>query len=595
MGNLLKNIWSVFGIRYAIYLIVMVFAGLVEGLALVSVVPLLSVVGIGQIENGIQDGILVNSVNKALNFLEISPSINSITILVLFILWFSTILFIAQAYLGARLQVNYVYIWQSRLINSIFSTRLEFFHLRHLGDIVNCVISETQRLGGAFYQLGLLLTGIVHGIIFFAISISLSTPITLAVLAGGAILFLFTRPLVHRAYRIGTGISRENSELQTLVTDFVSGVKILKTTATEHEAVSRTLVVACKLKGHFFKNAIDIQIAKGIFDFGGAAMMAIILYISHFLLDANPAITLAILVIFVRMMPKLSGIQQSIQSLSLSFSAVQSVNDFARFAEARVEPITDKELPTSLKEEQFAIKLKEVTVMHDDSAIIQNLDLAIDAGSCVAVVGKSGVGKSTLVDAILGLVPLSSGNIEINGYPIDGLPLVKLRRCVGYITQDTILFHGTLRDNILWGRGEHSDNIALEALRLAAASDFLKRLPAGLDSIISNSGSTLSGGERQRLGLARALVGSPSLLILDEATSALDAETEFLVTEVLRQLKGKVTIIMIAHRLSSLRLADKIHVMDKGIIIESGTWSELKHKKGHFADLWRIQTSSPEE
>ena len=163
------------------------------------------------------------------------------------------------------------------------------------------------------------------------------------------------------------------------------------------------------------------------------------------------------------------------------------------------------------------------------------------------------------------------------------------------MTQDAILFHATVRENVLWGRKKHSDNDVLEALQRAAATSLVQRLTAGLNTVIGNRGSSLSGGERQRLGLARALAGLPNLIILDEATGALDAETEAVVTEALQGIKGKATILMIAHRLSSVRLADKIHVLDNGAIIESGTWNELTRDENRFANLWRLQTSYPEK
>jgi ATP-binding cassette subfamily C protein len=573
----------------------MMIAGLVEGLALASVVPLLSAVGVGHVQGEGGGGMLAELAITVLGILGIPPSLNAIAGFVLVALLISTILFLTQAYLGVRLQTNYVYAWQSRLIRAAFSARLEYFHRRRHGDIVNAVVTEAQRLGGAFYQLGLLLTGVVHGLIFLAIAASLSVPITLTVLTGGALLFLLTRPLVHRAYRIGTGISEANADLQTMVTDFVSGAKLLKATATEQQAVSRLRGVAERLRAHFFSNSFDIQIAKGAFDFGAAAMVAGILFGSHLLLGADPAITLVVLAIFVRLMPKLSGIQQSLQSLSLSIPAVQVVNEIARSAEEAVESTMDSSLPASLADGPFSIRLHDVTVRHGDLVALHNVGLTIPAGACVALVGGSGAGKSTLVDAILGLVPLGGGSIEINNHALATLPLGELRRRVGYMTQEAVLFQGTVRENVLWGRGDDSDHIALEALQMAAAVDLVQRLPAGLDTVIGNRGSSLSGGERQRLGLARALVGSPGLLILDEATSALDAETETVVTDALRHLKGKVTILMIAHRLSSVRLADEIHVLDHGAIVESGTWSELTRHESRFAGLWRLQTNSPEE
>ena len=593
--SLFKDIWSVVGTRYALYLFVMSLSGLFEGLALASVLSLLSAIGVGYGQSDGGGNMVAQIAITALGILGLSPSLYAIGSFVLIALLLSTILFLAQAYLGAQLQTNYVYAWQSRLIDSVFLARFEFFHRYRHGDIVNAVVTETQRLGGAFYQLGLLLTGIVHGLIFLAIAASLSDHITLTVLVGGTFLFLLARPLVHRAYRIGAGISEANADFQSIVTDFVSGAKLLKATATEHQAVSRLSGIADRLRTHFFANSFDIQIAKGVFDFGAAAMVAGILFGSHLLIGADPAVTLVVLAIFVRLMPKLLGIQQSLQSLSLSIPAVQVVNEIAKSAEAHAESAIESPLPASFAGGPFAIRLHDVTVKHGELLALNNVSLNISPGSCVALVGESGAGKSTLVDAILGLVQLDGGTIEINGHKLDNLPIFELRRYVGYMTQDAILFHATVRENVLWGQKKHSDNDALKALQRAAATSLVQRLTAGLNTVIGNRGSSLSGGERQRLCLARALAGLPNLIILDEATGALDAETEAVITEALQGIKGKATILLIAHRLSSVRLADKIHVLDNGAIIESGTWNELTRDENRFANLWRLQTSYPEK
>jgi ATP-binding cassette subfamily C protein len=201
------------------------------------------------------------------------------------------------------------------------------------------------------------------------------------------------------------------------------------------------------------------------------------------------------------------------------------------------------------------------------------------------LVGRSGAGKSTLVDAILGLHPLSAGIVNVNGISLQHLSVHSLRRRTGYMGQETLLYNTTIRNNILWSEQQHSDEEIMKAANLAAASNFIAQAPQGLDTIVGDRGGNLSGGERQRLGLTRALLGNPGLLILDEAASALDAETDAAVTRALDSLKGKVTMIVISHRISSVRMADYIYVMDKGTIIESGTWAQLQDSKGQFSRL----------
>jgi ATP-binding cassette subfamily C protein len=264
----------------------------------------------------------------------------------------------------------------------------------------------------------------------------------------------------------------------------------------------------------------------------------------------------------------------------------------AKSAEQNDEKSEISDLPKNIATGAMSLSIKNVSVIYGNSRVINDISLEIPAGGCVALVGPSGSGKSTLVDALLGLVSVQSGGILINSTPLSALPISAFRKRVGYMGQDTILFEGSIRHNLMWGASLKNANIELlTALNLSEAAEFIGQLPAGLDTLINKNGVKLSGGERQRIGLARALMGSPGLLILDEATSALDAETEGLITEALHKLKGKVTILIVAHRLSSVRYADHICVLEKGEIIESGSWENLQKNGTRFNQLWNLQTS----
>ena len=582
--NLFADIWSVFGTRYAAYLCLLAITGLLEGLTIASVVPLLGAIGIGEGGAG-AGGVISQSVLGLLTWLGVGVSVPAIAALILVSLSLSTVFFLAQAYMGVSLQTAYVSSWQRRLLKSIFSAKWGLFLKTRNGDLINSVVTETQRLGGAFYQTGLLLTGLLHSAIYMSLAAMLSGLTTLGVVAGGAFLFLVTRPLIHRAYRVGAGISHENAELQVKLGEFVASAKLLKATATEDEAFGVMSGIVKRLRKHVLSNGFDAQIVKGIFDFGAAAMVASILVISRSVLNIDAAVILVILAIFVRLIPKLTGLQQSLQALTGSLPAVANLNDIARVIDAEVEACVAGPLPLALASGPLGLTLQGVAVNQGDAQVISDLSMIVEAGACIALVGRSGAGKSTLVDAMLGLVPITAGAIDVNGINLQALPLQGLRRRIGYMGQETMLYNTTIRGNILWSQPQHSDEVVMKAASLAAADAFISQTPQGLDTMVGDRGGKLSGGERQRLGLTRALLGNPGLLILDEAASALDAETDAAVTRALESLKGKVTMIVISHRLSSVRMADYIYVMDKGKIVESGTWSELEGSQGQFSRL----------
>lgn len=584
LRRLFADIWSVVGSRYGLYLCLLALTGLMEGMTLASVVPLLAAIGIGEGGSGV-GGVVSQTVLGLLSWLGLGVSVPAIAGVILGSLFLSTVFFLAQAYVGISLQTSYVSQWQKRLLSGIFAAKWGLFLKTRNGDLINSVVTETQRLGGAFYQTGLLLTGLLHSAIYMALAAMLSGLTTLGVIAGGAFLFLVTRPLIQRAYRIGFGISHENAELQVKLGEFVGSAKLLKATATENAAVGALNGIVKRLQKHILANSFDAQLVKGIFDFGAAAMVASILVISRSVLDIDAAVILVILAIFVRLIPKLTGLQQSLQSLTSSLPAVANLNEIVRTIEAEVEVSRTGPLPEALSDGPLAVSLQNIAVSHDTVQVISNLSLAIPAGACIALVGRSGAGKSTLVDAMLGLVPASAGSVSVNGINLNELPLYGLRQRIGYMGQETMLYNTTIRGNILWSQPHHSDEAVMAAAASAAADAFISQSPHGLDTMIGDRGGRLSGGERQRLGLARALLGNPGLLVLDEAASALDAETDAAVTRALELLKGKVTMIVISHRLSSVRMADYIYVLDKGQIVESGTWDELKGSTGQFSRL----------
>lgn len=585
---LVADIRSVVGMRYWLYVGLVALAGLMEGASVVSVIPLLTVVGIGS-ASGDTNGTLGGLALAVVDWLGLEPTLVSLGIVVLAALTISALLFVLQAYLGANLQTAYVHRWQRRVITGMFSARWGYFLNQRQGDLINAVVTETQRLGGAFYQTGLLLTGMVHSLVFIVIAAILSPTTTILIVAGAALLFLVTRPVARRAYRIGVGISSESAALQSAAGELIAGAKLVKATGTELEAVRVLDAIADRLRRRFRANALDIQIVKAVFDFGAAALIAGVLIVNSGWFAINPAKTVVILAIFFRLMPKLSGVQQSAQWLTGSLAAVELLQATAAQADSETEVASREPLPAALRDGALAIALSGVHVHYGRVAAVSGVTLRIPAGACVALVGGSGAGKSTLVDAILGLVPVTAGAITIGGVPLEQLPLASLRRRIGYMGQDTVLYNSSIRDNILWGRSERSQDELDACVRVAGADGFIGGLRDGYETQVGDRGALLSGGERQRLGLARAALGTPGLLILDEATSALDAESERLVTTAVAALKGGMTVIIIAHRLSSVRIADTICVMEKGDVVEHGSWEELIRRRGRFHQLWSLQ------
>ncbi len=225
----------------------------------------------------------------------------------------------------------------------------------------------------------------------------------------------------------------------------------------------------------------------------------------------------------------------------------------------------------------------------DRQNLLQNFNLTIPAGSTLGIVGTTGSGKSTLVKLLLRLYPLSGGRILLDGAPIETLRLQDLRRCIALVNQEVYLFHGSVAENIAYGSASADRDDVLEAARLAEASTFIESLPQQYDTVVGERGQLLSGGQRQRIALARAILKDAPILILDEATAAVDNETEAAIQRSLETITANRTTLVIAHRLSTVRHADQIVVMDHGRIVECGSHEDLIRRAGAYADLWRVQ------
>jgi ATP-binding cassette subfamily B protein len=238
-----------------------------------------------------------------------------------------------------------------------------------------------------------------------------------------------------------------------------------------------------------------------------------------------------------------------------------------------------------------AVRFEDVRFAYaSGSEVLRGLDIDVPAGETHAVVGLTGAGKSTVVKLLLRLYDATGGRVTVDGINVRELSFTELRGVIGLVSQDVFLFDGTVRENIAYGDpGAPAERIE-EAARLAEAHDFIAALPESYDTVVGERGQKLSGGQRQRLSIARAIVRDPAILVLDEATSAVDNETEAAIQRSLEHVARDRTTLVIAHRLSTVRAAHRIHVLEHGAVTESGTHDELVAMGGLYAALWRVQT-----
>lgn len=578
-----------FGLKLVLLVFLMVLSSAFEGLALAVAMPLLATLS-GSNGSRLRDsgGILPSPDDLLLPF----TSPEHIGLLMITLIMASALAFLGQARLSAAMQTEYALRWQTKLFASTLAAGPRLFDQQRSGDVSAALVAEIERVSGAFYHGCILISAVINFLLYFTLAAVIS-PLTTAMVAGlGLLLFVATRPVMRRAYRYGEAITRAVADIQTLISGHVSFLKEVKANVAERMARIVVSDAAKRLARSHFRSTYDLHKSKAIFEFGGAAGIAILLIIGPLLLNIDLFQIIVVLAIFVRVLPRITALQQSLQALGKLVPALDKVRSLHEVAASLAEKDDPRPLPSTCATTPPTIRYEAVTVSRSGKRILDNVGLVIPSGRIVAFVGPSGSGKSTLVDAILGLVPLASGSITVNGTPLAELPLPAWRRAVGYVGQDTMLMGGTIADNVRFGND--ATDAQVEAALARASAAFVGALALGSATEVGDRGVRLSGGERQRIGLARALAVPRLLYILDEATSALDAETEAEVIDTVAQLAGKATVIVVAHRFSAIRAADIIHVVEDGRIVESGRWEELDRPGTRFRTLRALQHAMPD-
>ncbi|HQX45202.1 MAG: ABC transporter ATP-binding protein [Saprospiraceae bacterium] len=456
-------------------------------------------------------------------------------------------------------------------------------------SILTKVRADVEKFMVSFINV---LFGILIGVVFVftyaALFINWRIPI--AYLIGIAILTLITNKLSKKIKFIQKNIVGQTTALAGSTTESLRNIELVKSLGLTQQEVERLNKNTYKILGLELSKVKRIRSISFIQGTMVNTLRQVILYIIMWLIfrnemDAGQLVTMQVFSFFI------FGPLQEIGNILLSYrEAEASLNNFDQLMKKAPESIPDdpKHLG-NIEELSFQnVSFKHQTAMHK---AIDNISFSVRSGETIAFVGPSGSGKSTLMKLLVGLYRPLTGNIYYNGLNETEILYDDLRNQIGFVTQDTNLFSGTIKENLIFVKPEATDIEITDALHKASCTYLLSKADKGLDTVIGEGGLKLSGGEKQRLSIARALLRNPHLLIFDEATSSLDSITEEEITDTIRKissLKSQITIL-IAHRLSTIMHADRIFVLEKGEVVETGTHNSLLNEKGLYYALWRQQ------
>ncbi len=473
----------------------------------------------------------------------------------------------------------------------VLEVDLDFYSQTSLGDTVNRLNVELNRSVVAVTTAVRSATTVLTIAVFVGLLLALSWPLTLAAgLLLGGVTWLNQFGMA-RARQLGEQLSETSKVYSINLMDVLTGMRLVRATATERQEYARLRqLVRAREQAEFRSMASAAAIAPVSEITGVIALIGIVWLGRTFLatqLETLSTVLLTYLLLIFRLLPLLSQFNTARNQVANGMSSVLLTEAFLQ-RQDKPFMVNGDRLYTGL---QQGIHLSQVSFHYrrQSQTVLTDVELYLPRGTTLALVGASGAGKSTLADLLPRFYDPTAGAILLDGIDLRAFDMRSLRRAMGIISQETILFNASVRDNIAYGVTDATDQEIWDAAKLANADEFITQLPHGINTPIGDRGVLLSGGQRQRLAIARALLQNPEILILDEATSALDTVSERLVQQALETLSRDRTTLVIAHRLSTVQKAEQIAVLDQGRVVELGTHEQLLKQGGYYTRLCAMQ------
>jgi ABC-type multidrug transport system fused ATPase/permease subunit len=572
--------WLVAGL-----VLISMLIALLEGLGLGLILPIVE--GIGTPESVEPDHLLSRAIFELLDAVGLPFSTTVLVLTGLVFFGLQSLLVLAKSLAVVYLRVHVEVAVRGELFASYFATRVAYFDDQRLGRLSNAVVVEATRTVAAVVHLmeGLVTAILVGG--YFVVAALISWE--LALIALGLIVFggtatRRTSALRHR----GRQITIANAEMESTAVEYLSAIREVNALGLNTHANDLFGGAATRAGQEAYGAERFVAIFRFGYEIAAVVVTAALLGIGVFFLDVEAAAIVAFFVLLFRLAPRIVLLQNLLYKFVSAYPGYEEIRQLIDEAERQQVPNLGAGNTAALSGQ---VELRDVSFSYDgETKVLDGLNLVIPRGATVGIIGVSGAGKSTLVDLLLRMADPTEGAILVDGRDLREIDVDSWRSMIGFVGQETFLFHESIQHNLeLSLPGAEAPAVELAATR-AGADEFIGGLPEGFDTVVGERGAMLSGGQRQRLALARALVREPEILLLDEATSDLDSQSQALIQQSLREMHGQRTVIIVAHRLSTLRDADLIVALDAGKIAESGTHDELLKLGGIYAEFHAKET-----
>jgi len=578
MKAYLKLLLTIFRWKIPVFIGLLLSLALIQGISIAMLIPLLDVLGnLNSNTSGFGA-----SMTHWINLIGLDLSLELLLGLFLVLMLINASLKIIIQLYDKRLQNSLLLKLKTDFLALMTHCQWTYYQQLKQSDLHHTLTRDINQINRGFYLTLSMAATIITTIIYIAIACQISITITLLASAFGLLLLISLRHKFKQAKKIGEKQFSNSQKYTAITSEHIQNMKLVKSFGLENKHLTHFSQVIQKMMQHQLAHHKNGLSTKLFYELGGAIALSAIIYIGIHTYQIAVSELIVLILIFSRLSPRFqqfqTQLQQFLQILPIHKAFVKQsafLQQHQIHRQASSQPITFKQ----------EITFKSLYFHYPNNSkkdVLIDINLSIPAYQTTAIIGPSGAGKSTLIDLLTGLHTPIQGTISIDNQLLNKNNLFQWQKNLAYVTQEVMLFNDTLRNNLIWMVDQAEDHLIWQALKDASADTIVKSLPQGLDTYLGDQGVILSGGEKQRIALARALICQPKVLILDEATSALDCENDAFIQQTIKQYHGKLTIIVIAHRLSSIPYADQIIVLKQGKVLETGTWKTFINNQNSY-------------
>jgi len=588
--TLLKEAFGKYKSQFSLTVVLGLLAGLFGGIGIGAIIPLFAFMSKAK-NQSIAGDFISEKLEYLFSIMHIQYNLFFLMALIISLFILKALITYLSYYVNERVATDYEKLTRQTLFRKALKADWPFLLDQKVGHLESILTNDVYMSSGILTNInGVIMVG-TSMLMYAVIALNISAPITLLTLGLGIVLFILLKPFFYRIRKLSQDFGVISKTISHHVAEHMIGAKTVKSTASENMVIAKADQSTQELRDVRIKIALYNKAPGAFLEPIGLIFISIIFLFYFYRADTsfNLASFAAIIYLVQKKISFMQGINTKLNSINEAIPHLKVALDFERSAQDHKESSGGPDFFIFEKE----LEISNLSFAYNENMrVFDNLNLKIKRGEMVGLIGPSGAGKTTLVDLLLGLFQPGSGQILLDGNDMRNIDINDWRKKIGYVSQDIFLLNDTIENNIKF----YNDSITREdiesAAKMANIYNFIQELPQKFDTVVGERGIRLSGGQRQRVILARVLVRKPEILILDEATSALDNESEILIQKSIEGLRNKVTVIAIAHRLSTVMNSDRLLVVENGKITEDGPPADLlKDKDSYFFKVYSIRES----